>query len=232
MTFQRFISEDPERGKVNLFSYAGNNAITGSDISGMDPGCDYGCGEDASAGAGKDNGPAFPFADLLEVLANILFQDSSEKPPPNFDVLRHKLQASLSAASTGTDNNANIHTTGGEIIFIPANTSSEPGELMLLDKNGKITGDFPAANNFVRGTKHFPVGNFGFAYHNAHSESGPHGPFGSHGIFVFDVPGRIHSGRSGPLSKTQGCIRTTESATQTLCNNGVSSLTVTPPEYP
>ncbi|HTT76557.1 MAG TPA: RHS repeat-associated core domain-containing protein [Candidatus Binataceae bacterium] len=32
---QRFISEDPERGKANLYTYAGNNPVSGSDPSGM-----------------------------------------------------------------------------------------------------------------------------------------------------------------------------------------------------
>jgi hypothetical protein len=57
---------------------------------------------------------------------------------------------------------------------------------------------------------------------------------------VFDVPGHsglaIHSGRSRPLSPTNGCIRTTDEATQFLNqlnrSDPLKTLTVSPPEYP
>jgi hypothetical protein len=51
-------------------------------------------------------------------------------------------------------------------------------------------------------------------FNNPHSESGPNDAYGSNGIHVFDVPDRsgmgVHSGRSGPQSKTLGCVRTNE----------------------
>jgi len=57
------------------------------------------------------------------------------------------------------------------------------------------------------------------------------GPFGSYGNFVFDVPGRtgmgVHSGRNGPQSRTQGCIRTTDDATRAIRDlHAIDPLTI------
>lgn len=70
---------------------------------------------------------------------------------------------------------------------------------------------------------------YNYAYHVPHTPV-PNGPYGSNGNFVFDVPGRtgmgIHSGRSGPQSKTLGCIRTTDGATDFLGDvNAVDPIT-------
>jgi hypothetical protein len=59
----------------------------------------------------------------------------------------------------------------------------------------------------------------------AHKGDPPQSPYGSHGIFIFDVPDRegmgVHSGRegvpdglgrSGFLHCTMGCVRTTDDA--------------------
>ncbi|HLA74959.1 MAG TPA: RHS repeat-associated core domain-containing protein [Gammaproteobacteria bacterium] len=80
---------------------------------------------------------------------------------------------------------------------------------------------FPAGNNTTSTSNGpWPSGTFPFDRWKAHPESGPDGPYGSFGNFIFDVPGRtgmgIHSGRSGPQSKTEGCIRTTDDATELL----------------
>lgn len=53
--------------------------------------------------------------------------------------------------------------------------------------------------------------------------------FGS-GIFYIDIPQRpgigVHAGRRGPQSRTQGCIRTNESALDALRNDLPTSITI------
>lgn len=95
------------------------------------------------------------------------------------------------------------------------------GTITIYDSNGNQIGQFPAANNTTSSSNGpWPNGTYDYSHYMSHPESGPNGPYGSNGNFVFDVPGRsgmgIHSGRSGPQSKTQGCIRTTDDATQFL----------------
>jgi RHS repeat-associated protein len=81
----RFLSEDPERGKANMFTYAGENAITGSDVSGMDD-CPLGdcagggdIGSGGSSGSGDDG-----FQELIQFLlgpfSNFLSTSSSATP--------------------------------------------------------------------------------------------------------------------------------------------------------
>lgn len=89
------------------------------------------------------------------------------------------------------------------------------GMMTVYDKNGTVIDSYPAANNVTKGSKGpWPDGEYDFSHYNGHPESGKAGPYGSHGIFVFDVPGRsgmgVHSGRKGPQSKTLGCIRTSD----------------------
>ncbi|MHA6907218.1 hypothetical protein ACQUJS_02095 [Ralstonia pseudosolanacearum] len=72
---------------------------------------------------------------------------------------------------------------------------------------------------------------------NPHPESGTNGPYGSHGILVFNVPGRtgmgLHSGRANSGAQnhpTLGCIRTTDAAMGFVRNlittDPVTSMTV------
>ena len=114
------------------------------------------------------------------------------------------------------------------------------GITILFDAIGNPVKEFPSANN-VTSTSNgkFPDGTWSFSHYNEHSESDATGPYGSNGIWVFDVPGRsgmgFHSGRSGPQSKTLGCIRTTDEATEFVKkyiethNDPITSITVTQP---
>jgi hypothetical protein len=86
------------------------------------------------------------------------------------------------------------------------------GQLCAIDKAGATAFCCNAANNTTKNSNGpWPNGNYPFSWHNPHPKGGPQS-FGSHGIFIFDVPGRsgmgVHSGRSGPSSPTEGCIRT------------------------
>ena len=95
------------------------------------------------------------------------------------------------------------------------------GTIIIYDNKGNQIGQFPAGNNTTpKSNGPWPNGKFPYSYYVPHPESGPAGPYGSNGNFVFKVPGRpgmgIHSGRSGPQSKTLGCIRTTDEATKFL----------------
>jgi hypothetical protein len=105
-----------------------------------------------------------------------------------------------------------------DLVFNRAN-----GTLTVYDSQSNQVGQFPAANNTTRSSNGpWPNGMYDFSHYNSHPESGPTGPYGSNGIFVFDVPGRygmgVHSGRRGPESPTLGCIRTTDEATGFLKN--------------
>ncbi|PYK37720.1 MAG: hypothetical protein DME49_10775 [Verrucomicrobia bacterium] len=100
---------------------------------------------------------------------------------------------------------------------------SATGTLTLYTGSGQVVGTYPAGNNTVPSSNGpWPSGTYNYAYHTDHPESGPTGPYGSHGNSVFDVPGRtgmgVHSGRQGPESPTHGCIRTTDPGTAAIQN--------------
>ena len=105
--------------------------------------------------------------------------------------------------------------------------------IILWSRYGEILGEWSARNVVTYSANgQWPEGTFKFSYYNPHAERGPGGPYGSHGIFIFDVPGRtgmgVHSGRAnysgecyGPmclftLRPTLGCIRTTDVATEVI----------------
>lgn len=95
------------------------------------------------------------------------------------------------------------------------------GTIIIYDNKGNQIGQFPAGNNTAsKSNGPWPNGIFPYSHYVLHPKSGPTGPYGSNGNHVFSVPGRIgmgiHSGRSGPQSKTLGCIRTTDEATEFL----------------
>ncbi len=95
------------------------------------------------------------------------------------------------------------------------------GTITITDSSGNVAGTYPAANNTTSTSNGpWPNGTYPYSYYQPHPESDATGPYGSNGNFVFDVPGRsgmgIHSGRSGPQSKTLGCVRTTDEATDFL----------------
>lgn len=99
--------------------------------------------------------------------------------------------------------------------------SRDAGTITITSGNGNVVGTYPAANNTTSTSNGpWPNGTYDYSHYMSHPESGPDGPYGSNGNFVFNVPGRsgmgIHSGRSGPQSKTLGCVRTTDEATEFL----------------
>ena len=99
-------------------------------------------------------------------------------------------------------------------------------QIALLSGDGNTVGTFDAANNVDSHSKGpWPDGQYHFDHHAAHPGDPPESPFGSHGIFIFDVPDRegmgVHSGRegvpdgrgrAGVLHCTMGCVRTTDDA--------------------
>lgn len=111
--------------------------------------------------------------------------------------------------------------------------------LYLYSGQGEILGTFDAGNNVVKsvGTSPLKEGNvYDFAYQKNHPAD-PNGPFGSNGNFVFNVPGHqgvgVHAGRAnkgGPTHPTEGCIRTTDDATdlisRTHADDPLTSLTI------
>lgn len=112
-------------------------------------------------------------------------------------------------------------TGGASLVFDRAS-----GTLTLCDPNGNVVAVCIAHNNVSpRSQGPWPNGTFPYAYHNPHKPD-PNGPFGSHGIDVFVVPGMgpgmgVHSGRAnrgGPTFPTMGCVRTTDDCTREIQN--------------
>jgi hypothetical protein len=93
----------------------------------------------------------------------------------------------------------------------------------MFDKSGQRVGSWDAYNN-IDSHAHgiWPMGKYSFSYWVAHQGLGVDSAYGTHGIYVFNVPGRVgmgvHAGRKnvgilkGPQHPTMGCIRTTEDA--------------------
>jgi hypothetical protein len=77
----RFLSEDPERGKANLFEYAGDNAVMDSDLSGMGdcPGGD--CGGGFSNDSEATGGDGFDLLSLFQAIVDFLFGSQSSAQP-------------------------------------------------------------------------------------------------------------------------------------------------------
>jgi RHS repeat-associated protein len=115
----------------------------------------------------------------------------------------------------------------------------------VLDGKGNVVGDYPAANNAQSGSRGaWASGTYEFSYHTTHTDDAPNSAFGANGNFVFDVSGcvgcGVHSGRATSTDRagrtgvnfaTNGCIRTTDAATEEilkLINSGdpVETLTV------
>lgn len=119
-----------------------------------------------------------------------------------------------------------IDPTGLSSILFNNNTH----QVTILDNSGQVVGTFPAYNNAQMGSRG-PVapGTYDYAYHTTHPDDSPNSAFGSNGNFVFDVPGcvgcGVHSGRKniadlagrkGVQHATNGCIRTTDEATDLI----------------
>ncbi len=102
--------------------------------------------------------------------------------------------------------------------------------LTVTDGNGNVLGIYPAANNAQSSSRGpWAEGTYDYAYHTTHKDDAPNSPYGSNGNFVFNVPScqgcGVHSGRSDSTDRagrsgteyaTNGCIRTTDEATQRI----------------
>jgi len=99
-------------------------------------------------------------------------------------------------------------------------------QVSLVDSHGSIVGTWPAYNNV---DSHATLTHLQDRTYTVEDRVTPHrhaadanGPYGSHGIVRFNVPGHpgigLHSGRAnarhlpGPAHPTMGCIRTTDAA--------------------
>jgi RHS repeat-associated protein len=95
------------------------------------------------------------------------------------------------------------------------------GTVTLYTSGGSQVAQFSAGNNVITGASHFPNGTFSYQEYHPHVDT-PEDivSYGSYGAFMFYVEGHqwmaIHAGRSGPTSKTKGCIRTTDEAMRTI----------------
>ena len=93
--------------------------------------------------------------------------------------------------------------------------------ITIFGSDGRTIGTYPAGNYVIANSGGpWPAGEYSYSHYNGHPESGPNDAYGSYGINVFEVPGRIgmgvHSGRAnqgGPSYPTLGCIRTTDEGT-------------------
>ncbi len=102
--------------------------------------------------------------------------------------------------------------------------------ITLIDRAGKTMGGLQSFNNVDRHATltHLPNATFSFVdtiRPHPHPAS-PSGPYGSHGILRFNIPGHrgigVHSGRTnaanlpGPPHPTEECIRRTDDATLSI----------------
>ena len=118
-------------------------------------------------------------------------------------------------------------------------------QVSLIDNQGRTVGNWTAYNNVDSHAtlRHLPNGNFTVQDTRAPHPHGrdANGPYGSHGIVRFNVPGHtgigLHSGRAGarylpgPQHPTMGCIRTTDAAMQAIAgaitNDPLTTMAVT-----
>ncbi len=115
---QRFLSEDPIRGKANMYGYAGNNPITGSDVTGLQQDCPL--GDCAGGTGGQENTPGDSYG-LIGLVASII-QDifgggSGGNPAPNFQRFQNQMAFGGFNGSAGIDR-ANVYTQSGGVFNI------------------------------------------------------------------------------------------------------------------
>lgn len=105
-------------------------------------------------------------------------------------------------------------------------------QISLVDDNGRTVGAWAAYNNVDSHATLDHVSNGTYIIRDRtvphQHRADPNGPYGSHGIFRFIVPGHlgigVHSGRAnarhlpGPQHPTMGCIRTTDQAMAAIAN--------------
>jgi hypothetical protein len=103
---------------------------------------------------------------------------------------------------------------------------------LTLTRGDGTVQEFPAGNNTDGSSQgRWPNGTFHYERHATHSreDDSPDGKYGSHGNYIFTVPGHedmgVHSGRadrrdragrSGVNHATFGCIRTTDKGTAAI----------------
>ncbi|HJT42476.1 MAG TPA: L,D-transpeptidase [Rhizomicrobium sp.] len=101
---------------------------------------------------------------------------------------------------------------------------------LTLTRGDGAVQEFPAANNPDSSSKgRWPDGTYHYERHTTHPDDAPGSGYGSHGNYIFTVPGRdkmgVHSGRagrrdgagrSGVNHATFGCIRTTDEGTAAI----------------
>ncbi|HEY6418987.1 MAG TPA: RHS repeat-associated core domain-containing protein [Candidatus Binataceae bacterium] len=110
----RFVSEDAQRGKANMFTYAGNGPIGNSDISGMQdddcPDCDAYANQSGSA---DDNIGHFSFnIPIFGPLIGWIFSLGST-PTPTFQGRQFKFQLGATNHATGIDGALMLSPLGG-----------------------------------------------------------------------------------------------------------------------
>ncbi|HJW57162.1 MAG TPA: hypothetical protein VJ577_18010 [Burkholderiaceae bacterium] len=103
-------------------------------------------------------------------------------------------------------------------------------QLSLIADNGTTQGTWPAYNNVDPHATLRHLENRTYTVQDRlsprHHAANANGPYGSHGIIRFNVPGHagigVHSGRAkarhqpGPAHPTMGCIRTTDEAMRSI----------------
>lgn len=122
--------------------------------------------------------------------------------------------------------------------------NGQTNQLTLTHSDG-TTETWTAHNNAQTSSAgRMPNGTHNFVWHSPHPGGGANTAYGSHGNFIFDVPGRtgmgVHSGRAtstdgagrtGTEYATNGCIRTTNAATERILDvhatDPITSLAVT-----
>ncbi len=141
-TLQRFLSEDPIRGKANMYSYAGNNPITGSDISGLQ-GDDCPLGDCAGGGGGGQENAPCDSCGLIGLVASIL-QDifgggSGGNPAPNYQRFQNEIAFGRFNESVGLSDNVLVLGQSGQNLRL---STDELGGIKLV-QSSTIGGDDP-----------------------------------------------------------------------------------------
>jgi RHS repeat-associated protein len=135
---QRFLSEDSVRGKANMYLYAGNNPVTGSDVSGMAGDCPSGnCG----ITGGQENIPNDPsglFA-LFDQILSALGLGGGTNSAPNYQRFLNAVTFGRFNGSVGLSDNVLVLGQSGQNLTLSAD---EPGGIKWV-QSSTIGGDDP-----------------------------------------------------------------------------------------
>jgi hypothetical protein len=223
----RFLQPDPRVGSLadpqslNRFAYVRNNPLGLVDPSGLDA-------EAPSSTSGVGFGVVFDFGAILRGLGwgrpaevGPAPAPAAPAPPPPPQVPSVAGSVPSGAGETGARGQAapvDDVRRSSRIVF-----DRLEHQITVFDQRGREMLSGAASNNVGRGKQPWPAGLYLYRRYNRHPESGPNGGFGSHGIFIFDVPGRtgmgIHSGRAdrgGAIHPTEGCIRCSDDSMSSL----------------